>query len=300
MGFGDFLGGIPVVGGLAKGAWDTVSGAPGDLWDDYQNSGKNHYTDPGYQVDPRANQNAQAGVDSNAVRGDWAYGQSQANRGPQAVENAGLLGNEAGSRGSQQNALGLMQGAANGTAPSAAQGVLNQGTNAALAQQSAIAGSARGSAGIALAGAQQAGTAANITQNAGNQASILRANEMAQARQAYGQQANDLRSGDQSRIQQNNQNNQFNSQLNDQYRLGMSNVANAYGQTGLGFNNSLNQGQQIGADVYNAQQDRRAGVQGYNAAQKKAQSDRLINTGLGLGNTAVGAAGGNATPMGQK
>jgi hypothetical protein len=93
-------------------------------------------------------------------------------------------------RGEQQNAIGLMRGAAEGTAPSAAQATLQRGLDAANQGASSLAASAQGGGGnLALAGRaamQQQGVNA---MDASQQASILRANEMAQARQAYGQQA---------------------------------------------------------------------------------------------------------------
>jgi hypothetical protein len=299
MGFGSFLDGLPVVGGMAKGAYDAVSGVPGDAYDDYMNNGKNRYNDPGFQFDPSGQNNAQQGYNQFNDRSTQAFNDAMTPRGPQAVEDAGLSQNFNNTFTQQGNAVALAAGAANGTAPSAAQGQLQSGLNQAIAQQQSLAGSARGSAGIALAANNQGGNVANLSQNAVNQSAILRANEMAQARDLYGNLANQQTTQAGNRLNLSNQNNQFNAQLNDQYKIGMSNVSNAYGQTGLGYNNSFNAGQQQRADVYNAQQDRSAGVQGSNAAMRKANSDRIINTATGLGNTSVTAASSNSGPQKQ-
>jgi len=90
--------------------------------------------------------------------------------------------------GAGNNSLNLMQGAAQGTAPSAAQAQLMAGKDAAIQSQQAMANSGNMSQ---MLGGQKAAmdNAANIAQGAANQAAQLRANEMATARQAYGNQA---------------------------------------------------------------------------------------------------------------
>lgn len=99
----------------------------------------------------------------------------------------------------QRALVSQLQAQAAGNGPSAAQGVLNQGRDAAIAQAQAQAGAARGSGlGGAQLGAVNAGTAA--TMGAANQATMLRAQEQQQAvanlgnvlggmRQEYGQDA---------------------------------------------------------------------------------------------------------------
>lgn len=105
-----------------------------------------------------------------------------------------LLG---GSRGSQVDALRLLKSAAEGKAPSAAETQLKSGLERALAGQLSAAASARGGSGAkAAAGRQAAFDAANLRARANQDAAILRAQEMENARAAYlgGTQA--LRSGD--------------------------------------------------------------------------------------------------------
>lgn len=86
--------------------------------------------------------------------------------------------------GDQSEALGLQRDAALGGAPSVAQKQLQAGQDAAMRSQESMRASARGASGVALA---DYGAAANIAmgQQQANQASgILRAQEMAQARDA--------------------------------------------------------------------------------------------------------------------
>lgn len=99
--------------------------------------------------------------------------------GQQMNQDKGTLAN--------QNALvAQLQQQAAGNGPSAAQGVLNQGRDAAIAQSQAAAGAARGNGlGGAQLNAANAGTAA--TMGAANQATMLRAQEQQQATQNLGQ-----------------------------------------------------------------------------------------------------------------
>lgn len=100
----------------------------------------------------------------------------------------------------KQNALvAQLQQQAAGNGPSAAQGVLNQGRDAAIAQAMALAGTARGN-GLGNAQLGAANQANQATMGAANQATMLRAQEQQQAianlgnvlggmRQEYGQDA---------------------------------------------------------------------------------------------------------------
>ncbi len=117
-----------------------------------------------------------AGQYQNGAMGDWAQGQ--------------------GSRGSQQDALGLMQQAAYGNAPSVAAIQQQQGLNEALRNQTAMAGGARGAAGIAGAQYNAAQNTGAMQQQGIGNASMLRAQEMAAARGAYGQMSTGIRGQD--------------------------------------------------------------------------------------------------------
>jgi hypothetical protein len=83
-----------------------------------------------------------------------------------------------------QDALGMLQAAAMGNAPSQAQAVMQAGTDQAIRAQMAM-GASGGFNPANLRGAQSQG--ALLQQQAINQGAQLRAQEMAQARQTYGQ-----------------------------------------------------------------------------------------------------------------
>lgn len=103
------------------------------------------------------------------------------------------LGNYNETRGDMQGALGLARAAATGNAPSVAQMQLRQGLDQANSQAAGMAAGARGGGGnLALASRaalnQQGQNAMVTNQNA----AMLRANEMATARQQYAQTAQGL------------------------------------------------------------------------------------------------------------
>lgn len=101
-----------------------------------------------------------------------------------------------GSRGSQQDALSLMQSAAYGNAPSVAAMQQQQGLNAAIASQQAMAAGARGPGGLAMGQYNAAANTGALQQGSIGQAAMLRAQEMAQARGAYGELAGGIRAQD--------------------------------------------------------------------------------------------------------
>lgn len=101
------------------------------------------------------------------------------------------IGNTNQSLGTVQNSLDILQSAANGTAPSQAQGILQQGLDQGIAAQAALANS--GSMANQLVRQKQAAdTGANLTQQTANQAGMLRAQEMAANRAAFNQGAQNL------------------------------------------------------------------------------------------------------------
>jgi hypothetical protein len=108
-----------------------------------------------------------------------------------------LLNSQAKAQGSQlfgaQNyntsSLDILQGAASGNAPSRAQGVLQQGLDQSIASQYALAQS--GNLSQQVAGQKQAqSNIAQMTQQTANEAGMLRAQEMAAAREGFASQAN--------------------------------------------------------------------------------------------------------------
>ena len=91
-------------------------------------------------------------------------------------------------QGTTDTSLNLLQSAAEGNAPSAAQGILQQGADQAIANQMAMANAGNMSNQIVRQRAA-ADQGANIQQQTANQAGMLRANEMANARAAFNQGA---------------------------------------------------------------------------------------------------------------
>lgn len=104
------------------------------------------------------------------------------NQGGQDLNQANVMNTQ----GNVANALNYLQNAASGNAPSAAQAQLQSGKDQAIATQFALANS--GNTSQMIGGQKEAMmNAANLNQQAANQAAILRANEMAAARGQYAQ-----------------------------------------------------------------------------------------------------------------
>lgn len=210
--------------------------------------------------------------DQDAVRGgmSWMAGEANRQRGPQAVENAGLAGNEAsGAGGHQSGSIGLARGLALGQGPSEAAYGLQRGLDMSSAAQTAIGRSARGGAALATAGANANANTANLQQNAFSQAGMLRAQEMATGRGLYGSLLGKQREQDQARIGMANEMGQFNAGLNDRYRLGMNaaalgmgEVANAQDQQDFAY-------YQGGMNPVNAQSEAWQQYQQWRAAAEK-------------------------------
>jgi hypothetical protein len=265
--------------------------------DDYMGVGRNRYQSNPYQTydvdwggQGGAQAVGQAGLDRMqhaGSQGNWAQNQAQADRGPQAIENQTLADREAASRyGDQAGAMQLTREAAMGMAPSQAAYQLQAGLDRGLAQQSAVAGGARGSAGIAMAGSQAGAAGANMSQQAYTEAGRLAAQESADARALYGNLATQQRGQDQNRLGMGNQMSQYNASQNDQYRLGMGSLSQQANQNSLGWYNAAQNPytqqanldmakQQLGAQSYDAAENRRAGVAQSNADAKAEQTNRL-------------------------
>lgn len=254
-----------------------------------------------------------SGMDQANDKSGQAFGMMMGGAG-QARENGGLSNQSQNSRKDIQDAMGLQRSAALGLQPSQAELQMRQGMDQALANQQAQAGGARGAAGLALAqGNAQANSAALQNQTYG-QAAAMRAGEMAQARGAYGGMANDLRASDNQRLGLSNQVQMSNAGNVNNYRLGVGGVGAQYGQQGLGYAgqandmslgimNGQNQNYGIRSQNYNSAQGRiadsrnnadltAAGVAQANAYAKAGQTNKMYDTVIGLGGTAVKAGGG--------
>ena len=101
-------------------------------------------------------------------------------------------------RGEQSNALGLMRDRATGKVPSIASQIGDRNIGKAVADQSSIAASARGPAGLALASQQQANQSANAISTINNQTEINGAQERERAEHAYLGAGTTIRAGDQA------------------------------------------------------------------------------------------------------
>lgn len=324
---------IDMIGSAAEGIGDAASG--------YTDLGRNNaqiqdfqYQDPTWGGQPgRADEFAGRGLNisdrlsgqageanygANAAQNEMIGGYGRSMPTSLAGEDSGQVANEYASRGIQSNALGLAQQAAQGNAPSAAQYMMNSGLNTAMANQQAIAGGARGAAGLALAGGNMAGNNAAMQSQAFNQGGQLRAQEMATARDQYGNLATGQRGQDQSRIGQGNQMSQFNAGASNttanqaldrdaQYRVGMGGVAgnlrgaatNAeVGATGAlntamnPYNQTMTSGttmQGLRGTSFDTGQQTRAGIQGGNADRKAGQVNKVIDFAAGLGSNTMKA-----------
>ncbi len=190
---------------------------------------------------------------NNAQQGQaWSGKEGVRTRGPQAVENQSLSNQEAHSRGyDQAGSIQLAREAAMGQGPSEAGYMMQRGLDQSLAAQQAQMGSARGNAGIAMAGGNAAANSASLMNQTYGQAGQLRAQEMANARGLYGGLSGQQREQDQNRLQMGNQMSQFNAGLNDQYKLGMGALSNQFGnQANQWYANAQNPiGQQAQLDM---------------------------------------------------
>lgn len=184
-------------------------------------------------------------------------------------------------RAQQAQALDLQRQAALGQAPSVAQLQMVAGMDQAMRGQEAQRASARGAAGVAMA---DYGAAANIaaTQQATNQQmGILRAQEMATARDAYMQGATGIRGMDYQAAQQAAAMAQFQTEqemrqreMNDRQQMGMYSMAE--GVRGLQMQGNLQQ-QSAMANAYfeNKRLEQAA------AAGQAAQTQQAIQMGVG-------------------
>ncbi len=316
-------------GGAVGDGAQSAAGAVADTGKDFMNAGKNRYdvqgsqyTDPVWGNNPGAANNfANYGLsvaDQGHNISDRAFnagdnannamsaGYNNPNEAFQGKENYGQVANEYASRGIQSNALDLAQSAAQGNQPSAAQYMMNSGMNTAMANQQAIAGGARGAGALALAGGNMAANNANLQSQAFNQGGQMRAQEMAQARDAYGNLSTQQRGQDQSRIGQGNQMSQFNAgqrqtagmadKVNDiNYRQAMGNISighenaanGAVGAQSTALNTAMHpydQSQDAGVKMqglrgtsYDAAEGLKAGITGGNADRSAIQGNKLID-----------------------
>lgn len=311
---GAFGGGAGGVANSAAGAAGGAVDAAGNLLSDA--SGHNQFTYQGLNApyyywgnSPNAagqmTQQGLAGMGGSQAGQNWSNNMSNwaMSRGPTAVENQTLSNNDAMARGyDQAGSLQLLRQAAMGQMPSAAAYQMQNGLNQAVANQYATMGGARGNAGIALAQGNAGANIANLQNQTYNQASQLRAQEMANAQGLYNQGANTLRGQDQNRLQMANQMAQFNAQENDQMAQNYANNALGYANNAQNWytasqnpytqsNNSDLRQLQMAYDQNNLANQLHAGVVTGNADRS---SSNFWNTVGAIG--AVFGHGGSPTP----
>jgi hypothetical protein len=239
---------------------------------------------------------AEAGSIGMANSRNWAMGEAQRDRGPQALESALHSQNEANSRNHDQaGALQLAREAAMGMAPSEAAYMMQRGLDQSTAQQAAMAGGARGAAGLATAQTNAGANVANMQQNTFTQAGQLRAQEMAAGRGLYGGLAGQQREQDQQRLGMSNQMGQFNAQNNDAYRLGMAGTAAQFDGQSQGWHDRATSPYDKQAQLDSQYQGQRADAY-HNAAALAAGKDQAANDRAdmwgGRGAAVIGGMGG--------
>jgi hypothetical protein len=201
---------------------------------------------------------------------------TQANMG--MAQGAIHQANQAATGGNVANSLDLLQAQANGTAPTAATGMLQQGTDQAIAAQQAMANS--GNVNNMMTNQKSAmDNAATLQQQNANQAAQLQANQQMQGQQAYAQaaEAQAAQLAHNAALQQNQ------TAARQQQSQIYGNLANQAQQGALGYgglsNQSLANAMNQQANIYNTQQGT------YN--QAAANNAGMIG---GLTNAAGGAA----------
>ena len=207
------------------------------------------------------------------------------------------------SRGSQMDALGMQRSAAMGLTPSVAQLQMQGAMEDNQRQQMSQAASARGPAAMAMAQYGAAGNTAAANQGIAYQGGMLRASEMANARNAYMQGASGIRGQDFNTANANTGYGMQQRGLNDQRSLGYSQLQNNVNDAQL---NAQQQQQQMLAGSQANANSINAGINGANAANGWKQYGAIMGgvqgaaggAGLQGGGAGGGAGGGGAGAAG--
>lgn len=306
------LGGYNLGEATGMGQTDDV----GEMFKDFANVGKNKF-----QPTPAPVEDTYWGNDPGAAaayfdmgkkglagsNADTSYASAMArDGGPQAWENQDLSNNEATSRGyHQEGALNLALQGALGNQPSEAAYQLQSGLDKSLAQQTAMAGGARGAGALSNAYGNMGASQANLQNQAFTEAGRLRAQEIADYSKMYGGLAGQQREQDLGRLNMGNQMSQFNAQNTTQRQLGFLGAANQGRQSGLGYYQQMPHGfdQQAQADMntqnnkvgaYNTSLGLGASIAQGNADNAAAMRDRFMGFGTQLAQTGIGMGAGGA------
>jgi hypothetical protein len=121
---------------------------------------------------------------------------------------------------------------------SSAQQQLRSGVNQAMAQQRALAGSARGGAAIATAGANMAANNAAIGQSGAMQAGLLRSQEMATGRGLLNSGLKSSRDMGLENMDMSNRFNQNNAAMNDKFAMDLGGAGVGLGNASAGQDKS--------------------------------------------------------------
>ncbi len=176
------------------------------------------------------NNDAEAGIAGAAQGSAQEQAAGALSRDPQAVADEAQKAREAsGANGHQMSAIEMARQQAMGQAPSAGAYQLQAGLDMGSQQQAAMARGARGSAGIATAGANANANVSNLQQNAFTNAGMLRSQDMARGRGLYASLTGQAREQDINAVSSTNEMNAFNKDLNAQHWINMGNAANNIG-----------------------------------------------------------------------
>lgn len=255
--------------------------------------------------DPNAYAYSAGGMDATA-RGkmyDSLGAEAQTRRGAQA--DYGLArGQIREGIGDQGDALTMLRNAANGAAPSAAMQQLQIGQDAAARSQEGLRATARGASGVALADYNAAGNIAAGQQAANAQASLVRAQEMAEARGAFMGGANAARGqsiqaagieGGWSQFDTEQQMRQR--EMNDRRDAAMRAAAEGVAQS----QSNLNQAQQNALQrAYEEQQAREAAARSGNNAATERTVGMIVGGASGAANAMGSVYGGGGSVTGKK
>ncbi len=260
-------------------------------------TGKNRFVSKGYEEDPLAFQyggefgRGAAEQDRYATMGREGMGRGGVAMSPEQM---------AQSRDQQATALRMQQEAAMGQVPSVAQIQQNQGLQQARAAQTSMAASARGGPlAQASANRQAMNNAATIQAGGVQQAALLRAQEMDQARAGYAAGANAMGSQDFQRAQYNAHLADSQRGRNDTYSMGMEGMRRGVFQD----SDRMRMGQQaLRAGEHGRVEGLNSGIQAANAANDRANKKDLwdgVSDLFGSGaKVATGAMSGGATSAG--
>lgn len=192
-------------------------------------------------------------------------------------------------QGDEQEGLALLREAAKGGAPSLAERQLNVGLDAAMRSQESMRASARGAAGVAMADYGAAANIAAAQQQVNQQAGLLRAQEMQQARDAYAQMAGAARGRDISAAGLEGGWSQFNTEqqmrqkeLNDRMQMGMLGLGEGVSSQQLNANMAQQGALQRAYEAATGSQERAD-------ARQSAANMQALQMGLGGASGAFGA-----------